>query len=209
MYNRYLKRLLDIIGSLVLIIVLSWLFILLALLIKLTSRGKILYKQKRFGKNKKIFSILKFRTMKSSAPGDVPTHLLQDPEEYITGIGKILRKTSLDELPQLFNIIKGDMSIVGPRPALWNQYDLIAERDNNDANDVRPGLTGWAQINGRDELPILLKAHYDGDYVKKMSFLFDMICIFKTVVYVIKHDGVNEGVIEGRNNNEKSINNWG
>jgi O-antigen biosynthesis protein WbqP len=209
MYNRYLKRLLDIIGSFVLIIGLSWLFILIAVLIKATSNGKILYKQKRIGKNKKEFNIIKFRTMKSTAPGDVPTHLLQDSEQYITGIGKFLRKTSMDELPQLFNILKGDMSMVGPRPALWNQYDLIEERDLYKANTVRPGLTGWAQVNGRDEIPITLKSRYDGEYIKNISFLFDIQCLLKTFVCVVKHEGIKEGKVEGKNTNDTSINNWG
>ncbi len=209
MYNKYLKRIFDLILSLIMIICLSWLFIVISIFIKLSSKGKIFYKQKRIGKNKKEFYILKFRTMKSTAPGDVPTHLLQNPEQYITSIGKILRKTSMDELPQLFNILKGDMSLVGPRPALWNQYDLIAERDKYDANDVRPGLTGWAQINGRDEIAIPLKASYDGVYINRMSFFFDVVCILKTVLCVLKHDGVKEGAMEGSKNNEKSVNNWG
>jgi O-antigen biosynthesis protein WbqP len=209
MYNKYLKRIFDLILSLIMIICLSWLFIVISIFIKLSSKGKIFYKQKRIGKNKKEFYILKFRTMKSTAPGDVPTHLLQNPEQYITSIGKILRKTSMDELPQLFNILKGDMSLVGPRPALWNQYDLIAERDKYDANDVRPGLTGWAQINGRDEIAIPLKASYDGVYINRMSFFFDVVCILKTVFCVLKHDGVKEGAMEGSKNNEKSVNNWG
>lgn len=209
MYNRYLKRLIDIIGSFVLIIVFSWLLILIAVLIKATSRGKILYKQKRIGKNKKEFNILKFRTMKSTTPGDVPTHLLQDPEQYITRMGKFLRKTSMDEIPQLFNILKGDMSMVGPRPALWNQYDLIEERDLYKANTVRPGLTGWAQVNGRDEIPIPLKSRYDGEYVRKMSLIFDIQCLLKTILCVVKQEGVKEGTLEGKNTNEKSVNNWG
>lgn len=209
MYNKHIKRFIDVVGSIALIIVLSWLFIIISFLIKTTSKGKILYKQKRIGKNKKEFYILKFRTMKSTAPGDVPTHLLQNPEQFITGIGKVLRKTSLDELPQLFNILKGDMSLVGPRPALWNQDDLIAERDRYDANTVRPGLTGWAQVNGRDEIAIPLKAQYDGQYVEKMSFLFDITCMLKTVVCVVKHDGVKEGTSKGTSTNEESVNNWG
>lgn len=209
MYRKHMKRFIDVIGSLALMIVLSWLFIIISIFIKTTSKGKIFYKQKRIGKNKKEFYILKFRTMKSTAPGDVPTHLLQNPEQFITGIGKVLRKTSLDELPQLFNILKGDMSLVGPRPALWNQYDLIAERDRYDANAVRPGLTGWAQVNGRDEIAIPLKAQYDGQYVEKMSFFFDITCMLKTVVCVVKHEGVKEGTSEGMSTNEKSVNNWG
>lgn len=209
MYRNHVKRLIDTISSLSLIIGLSWLLLIIALLVKVTSRGKVFYSQRRIGKDKKEFYILKFRTMKATAPGDVPTHLLQNPDQYITRVGKFLRKTSLDELPQLFNILKGDMSLVGPRPALWNQYDLIEERDKYEANVVRPGLTGWAQVNGRDELPIPVKAGYDGEYIKRMGFLFDARCILRTVTCVIKHDGVQEGVLEGTKTNEKSINNWG
>ncbi|MGB8452455.1 MAG: sugar transferase [Anaerocolumna sp.] len=193
MYIKYIKRINDIVLSFITIILTSWLFIILMLLIKLTSKGPIFFQQKRIGKNKGKFNILKFRTMKINTPKDTPTHLLKNPEHYITPIGKFLRKTSLDELPQLFNILKGDMSIVGPRPALWNQYDLIAERDKYGVNDVRPGLTGWAQINGRDEIPIQLKAGLDGEYIKKMSFLFDIKCIIKTVGCVMRHDGLKEG----------------
>ena len=162
-----LKRFFDIILSLVAIIVFSWLLIIIAIAIVVEDKGNILFKQKRIGKNKKEFYIYKFRTMKVSTPKDVPTHLLDNPESYITKIGGFLRKTSLDELPQLFNILKGDMSIVGPRPALWNQFDLIDLRDKNGSNSVRPGLTGWAQVNGRDELPIDVKAGFDGEYVLK------------------------------------------
>ena len=162
----FLKRFFDIVLSLVAIIVFSWLLIIIAVAIVVEDKGNILFKQKRIGKNKKEFYIYKFRTMKVSTPKDVPTHLLDNPESYITKIGGFLRKTSLDELPQLFNILKGDMSIVGPRPALWNQFDLIALRDENGSNSVRPGLTGWAQVNGRDELPIDVKAGFDGEYIK-------------------------------------------
>lgn len=196
MYVKYFKRVCDFILSLLAIIVSSWLFIILILLIKLTSKGPVLFHQKRIGKNKSEFYILKFRTMRIDTPSDTPTHLLKNPEQYITLIGKFLRKTSLDELPQLFNIIKGDMSIVGPRPALWNQYDLIEERDKYKANDVRPGLTGWAQINGRDEIPIQVKARLDGEYIAKMNFQFDIKCIMKTVGCVIRHDGLKEGTAE-------------
>lgn len=199
MYKPF-KRLLDIILSLVAIILFSWLFIILALLIKIEDSGNIVFKQKRIGKNKKHFFIYKFRTMKTTTPKDVPTHLLENPESYITSIGKFLRKSSLDELPQLFNILKGDMSIVGPRPALWNQYDLIAERDKNGSNSLTPGLTGWAQVNGRDELPIEIKAGYDGEYVKKISLLFDIKIILLTVFSVFKADGVVEGKHEDNNN---------
>ena len=209
MYKKYFKRLLDFISSFLMIVLLSWLFIVIAIIIKLTSNGKVFYCQKRKGKDKKDFNILKFRTMKESTPGDVPTHLLENPEQYITGIGKVLRKFSLDELPQLFNILKGDMSLVGPRPALWNQYDLLKERDINYSNTVRPGLTGWAQVNGRDEIPIPIKARYDGEYVEKMSFRFDLMCILKTVGCVVKHEGVREGISKGPETIEKSVDSWG
>ena len=209
MYIKFMKRILDIICSIILIIGLSWLLIIIAVLVKTTSKGKIFYSQKRIGKNKKEFYILKFRTMKITAPCDVPTHLLQNPGQFITSIGKILRKTSLDELPQLFNILKGDMSLVGPRPALWNQYDLIKERDLYKANTIKPGLTGWAQINGRDEIPIPIKARYDGEYIKNMSFIFDISCMLKTIVYVTKYKGIKEGATEGSKTSEESINNWG
>ena len=165
----------------------------LAVLIKLDSKGPIFFKQKRVGKNKTYFYIYKFRTMRTDTPKDTPTHLLSNPAAYITRMGHFLRKTSLDELPQIINILKGEMAIIGPRPALWNQYDLIAERDKYGANDILPGLTGWAQINGRDELPISVKAKYDGDYVQKMSFYFDCKCFFGTIKYVAKKDGVVEG----------------
>lgn len=200
---RYIKRFLDFIISLMAIGGLSWLLIIIALLIKLEDGGNILFKQKRIGLNKKEFYIYKFRTMKTTTPKDVPTHLLDKPESYITAIGKFLRKSSLDELPQLFNILKGEMSLVGPRPALWNQFDLIEERDKYGANNVVPGLTGWAQVNGRDELPITVKSAYDGEYVKKMSLLFDIYILFKTVVSVFKADGVVEGRNEGNTDRKK------
>lgn len=193
MYNKYVKRICDILLSGIATILLSWMLILLSILIKVTSKGPVFFRQKRIGNHKKEFYILKFRTMRIDAPKDVPTHMLANSERYITAIGKFLRMTSLDELPQLFNIIIGEMSIVGPRPALWNQYDLIAERDKYGANDVRPGLTGWAQINGRDELPIPVKAKLDGEYINKMSFRFDLKCIVKTVGTVFRRDGVKEG----------------
>ena len=193
MYARYMKRPLDFIMSLAGIIVLSPVLLVIILCIKLSSPGPIFFKQKRVGIHKSHFNILKFRTMRIDTPKDVPTHLLENPEQYITGIGKFLRKTSLDELPQLFNILKGDMAVIGPRPALWNQYDLIAERDKYGANDILPGLTGWAQINGRDELEIDVKARLDGEYVQKMSFLFDCKCFFGTITSVLHHDGVVEG----------------
>ena len=179
--------------SLVGLIVLSPVFLALMLAIKLDSKGPIFFKQKRVGKNKEHFEILKFRTMRIDTPKDTPTHLLEDPEQWITRVGGFLRKTSLDELPQIINILKGDMSIIGPRPALWNQYDLIAERDQYGANDILPGLTGWAQINGRDELPIEAKAKLDGEYVEKMSFWFDVRCFFGTILSIFRGDGVVEG----------------
>ena len=164
-----------------------------AAIIKLEDRGPALFKQKRVGIHKKFFNMYKFRSMKMSTPHDVPTHLLDNPEQYILRCGQWMRKYSIDELPQIINILKGDMSIVGPRPALWNQDDLIAEREKYGANDIRPGLTGWAQINGRDELEISEKARFDGEYVKRESFLFDCMCIFRTVIKVSSHEGVVEG----------------
>ena len=190
---KIVKRILDFIASLIGLIILSPAFLILAILIKADSKGPVFFTQKRVGKNKKIFNMYKFRTMRTDTPHDMPTHLLSNPEAYITKTGRFLRKSSLDELPQLLNIISGDMSVVGPRPALWNQDDLVAERDKYGANDIRPGLTGWAQINGRDELEINVKAAFDGEYVKKMSLLFDIRCIIKTALKVIKHDGVVEG----------------
>lgn len=202
MYKKYLKRYLDFSLSLLSIIFLSWLLLLLAVCVKLTSKGPVLFRQKRIGKNKCQFSILKFRTMRIDTPRDIPTHMLSNPEIFITPIGKFLRKTSLDELPQLFNILKGDMSIVGPRPALWNQEDLIAERDQYGANDILPGLTGWAQINGRDEIEISLKASLDGEYVKREGLLFDIIILFGTIKSVLNHKGVKEGGT-GQDNDKK------
>ena len=190
---QYIKRTIDLVLSFVGLVILSPLFLLLILAIKLDSRGPILFCQKRVGIHKSYFNILKFRTMRTDTPKDMPTHLLKNPDQYITRVGRFLRKTSLDELPQIINILKGDMSIVGPRPALWNQYDLIEERDKYGANDVRPGLTGWAQINGRDELEIPVKAKFDGEYVKKMGFLMDARCFFGTFVSVLRADGVVEG----------------
>lgn len=193
MYQRFGKRLWDIVLSGCGIVLLWPVYLLLAVIIKLDDPGPVLFRQKRVGIHKTHFKILKFRTMKSSTPKDVPTHLLDNPQQYITRVGRVLRKTSLDELPQIFQIFTGKMSVIGPRPALWNQYDLIAERDKYGANDVRPGLTGWAQINGRDELPIDVKARLDGEYVQKMSFAFDCRCFFGTIVSVLRHDGVVEG----------------
>lgn len=188
-----IKRLIDIVLSLLGMIVLSPVFLILIIAIKLDSKGPVLFKQKRIGLHKKHFNILKFRTMKIDTPKDTPTHLLDNPDQYITRVGKFLRKTSLDELPQIWNIFVGDMSIIGPRPALWNQYDLIAERDKYGANDIPPGLTGWAQINGRDELPIEVKAKLDGEYVEKIGFWMDVKCFIGTIISVVKSDGVVEG----------------
>ena len=193
MYRTFFKRLLDIILSGCAIVILSPLLLVIAIAIKIDDPGPVLFRQKRVGIHKNHFSIMKFRTMKMDTPKDTPTHLLENPEQYITKVGKFLRKSSLDELPQIFQIFTGKMSIIGPRPALWSQFDLIAERDKYGANDVRPGLTGWAQINGRDELPIEVKARFDGEYVEKLSFFFDCKCFFGTIVSVLKHDGVVEG----------------
>lgn len=193
MYKKGLKRVFDFLLSLVGIVVLSPLLLILILAIKIDSRGPVVFTQKRLGKNKKPFNIYKFRTMKIETPKEMPTHLLENPDFFITKVGKFLRKTSLDELPQLFNIIKGDMAVIGPRPALWNQVDLIEERDKYGANDIRPGLTGWAQINGRDELEIDYKAQLDGYYVERESFLMDVKCFFGTILTVFKSDGVLEG----------------
>lgn len=193
MYAKYLKRIIDIILSGIAIILLSPFFIIMILAVKLDSPGPILFRQKRIGIHKSEFLMWKFRTMRIDTPHDVPTHLLKNPEQWITKTGKFFRKTSLDELPQIFQILSGKMSIIGPRPALWNQYDLITEREKYGANDVRPGLTGWAQINGRDELEIPAKANLDGEYVRNISFLFDSKCFFGTIRNVLKGDGVVEG----------------
>ena len=192
---KYLKakRVIDLILSVLAAVILSPLFLILFIAIKMDTPGPIFFKQKRVGINKTHFNILKFRTMRIDTPKDTPTHLLGNPDQYITKVGKFLRKTSLDELPQIFNIIKGEMAIIGPRPALWNQYDLIAERDKYKANDVRPGLTGWAQINGRDELPITVKSELDGEYIQKMNFAFDVKCFVGTITSVLKSEGVIEG----------------
>lgn len=197
---KFFKRTLDIVLSFIGMIVLSPFFLLLVLAIKLDSKGPVLFKQKRIGLHKKHFYILKFRTMRIDTPKDTPTHLLENPEQWITKVGKFLRKTSLDELPQIWNIFVGDMSIIGPRPALWNQYDLIEERDHYGANDVLPGLTGWAQIHGRDELPIAKKAELDGYYIQHLSFGLDVRCFFGTIKSVAKSEGVVEG---GTGNMEK------
>ncbi|WP_366922148.1 sugar transferase [Metallumcola ferriviriculae] len=188
-----IKRLIDIILSALGLIILSPIFAILIIAIKVDSPGPVLFKQKRVGIHKSHFHILKFRTMRIDTPKDTPTHLLENPDQWITNVGKFLRKTSLDELPQIINIFKGEMSIIGPRPALWNQYDLIEERDKYCANDVPVGLTGWAQINGRDELPIEIKAKLDGEYVQRMSLMMDVKCFFGTIIAVFKSDGVLEG----------------
>ena len=190
---RMIKRGLDIICALAGGIALSPLLVTLALAIKLESSGPVLFQQRRIGKGKNPFYILKFRTMRTNAPKDTPTHLLESPEQYITRVGRFLRRTSLDELPQLWNILVGQMSFVGPRPVLWNQFDLIAARDTSGANDVRPGLTGWAQVNGRDALSIAQKAALDGEYIRRMSFSFDCRCLFATVGSVRTGKGVVEG----------------
>lgn len=189
----YVKNVMDRILALLALIILSPLFLVLIVAIKMDSKGPVLFRQKRVGIHKNHFYILKFRTMRIDTPKDTPTHLLQNPEQYITKVGKVLRRTSLDELPQIINILKGDMAIVGPRPALWNQYDLIEERDKYGANDILPGLTGWAQINGRDELEIPVKAALDGAYVQRMGLGMDIRCILGTVFSVLRQDGVVEG----------------
>ncbi len=206
MYLR-IKRGLDFMMALVGLAVLAPVFLVLVIWIKLDSRGPILFRQKRVGIHKTYFHILKFRTMRTDTPKDMPTHLLKDPEQYITKAGRFLRRTSLDELPQIINILRGDMAVVGPRPALWNQYDLIEERDKYGANDVRPGLTGWAQINGRDELEIPVKAKFDGEYVKMLlhgkGFLIDCRCFLGTFLHVFRGDGVVEGGTGSMKNTRK------
>lgn len=198
MYKYFFKRLIDIVLSLLGILVLAIPMLIVAIIIKVDDPGPALFKQKRVGIHKSYFQLYKFRSMKLNTP-DIPTHLLENPEQYLIGIGAVIRKLSIDELPQLFNILKGDMSIIGPRPALWNQDDLIAEREKYGANDVKPGLTGWAQINGRDELEIPVKAKLDGEYVEKLNagkfkgVVMDLRCFFGTVLSVLKSDGVVEG----------------
>ena len=193
MYRKFCKRLMDIVLSGIALVPLSVVYLILAIAIKIDDPGPVFFRQKRVGIHKSHFEIMKFRTMKMDTPRDMPTHLLKNPEQYITRVGGFLRKYSLDELPQILQIFTGKMSIVGPRPALWNQFDLIEERDKYGANDVRPGLTGWAQINGRDELPIDVKARLDGEYVRKMGFLFDIKCMIGTVLPVFTGAGVVEG----------------
>lgn len=193
LYRSFTKRIIDIILSFCGILVLGIPMLIIGIIIKIDSPGPMLFKQKRVGIHKTHFDILKFRSMSVSAPKDVPTHQLQTSEALFTPFQRFIRKTSIDELPQLFCIFTGKMSIIGPRPALWNQYDLIAERDKYGANDVKPGLTGWAQINGRDELEIPIKARLDGEYVENLSFIFDCKCFFGTILSVLKSDGVVEG----------------
>lgn len=193
MYIRYIKRILDIVLSLTGLILSSWLFLIIIAAIEIDDPGPVFFTQKRVGIRKKHFNLYKFRSMKMSTPHDTPTHLLENPDQYITRVGRFLRKTSLDEIPQLINILKNDMSVIGPRPALWNQYDLLEERDRYGANDIKPGLSGWAQICGRDELEIVDKARLDGEYVRNMSFLFDCRCFFGTAFSVLRGDGVVEG----------------
>ena len=193
MYQKYGKRALDFVLSLGGLVCLSWLLLGLAVAIKLDSPGPVFFKQKRVGIHKTHFEIYKFRTMRADTPHDMPTHLLADPDQYITRVGRFLRRTSLDELPQLWNILKGDMAVIGPRPALWNQYDLLEERDKYGANDVRPGLTGLAQIHGRDELEIPVKAKLDGEYAADITFWGDVKLFFGTIGAVVRRDGVVEG----------------
>ena len=188
------KRIIDIICSILGLIILVPVFLIISIAIKSESKGSVFFKQKRIGKDKRVFVIYKFRTMRTDTPKDMPTHMLKNANGYITKVGNILRKTSLDELPQLINIIKGDMSIIGPRPALWNQDNLVEEREKYHANDIKPGLTGWAQVNGRDELEIPVKAKYDGEYIEKISLWFDIKIFFKTIINVFKHEGIVEGM---------------
>ena len=206
MYKHFFKRFFDIVLSRAALLVIWPFLLIIALAIKIDSKGPVLFKQKRVGKDKNYFMILKFRTMRTDTPANVPTHELSDPKKWITKVGGFLRKTSLDELPQIFNIFVGHMSIIGPRPALWNQFDLVEERDKYRANNVRPGLTGWAQINGRDELEINVKAKLDGEYIEKLSFGFDVKCFFGTIKSVLKSDGIVEGGT-GELNKESELSN--
>lgn len=194
MYQRFIKRIIDTFLSAVGLVLLSPLFFLIIAAVKISSPGPVFFVQKRVGINKSHFNMLKFRTMRKDTPKDTPTHLLENPDAYITKVGKILRKSSLDEIIQIVHILSGKMSIVGPRPALWNQFDLIAERDKYGANLLRPGLTGWAQVNGRDELPIPVKAKFDGEYAENIGFMMDCKCFFLTIFKVLRSDGVVEGI---------------
>lgn len=204
-YVRFWKRLIDIVLSACALLILFPILALISIAILVDSPGRVLFRQKRVGKGKTHFDILKFRTMRSDAPANRATHELANPEKWITRTGKFLRKTSLDELPQIINILLGQMSIVGPRPALWNQFDLIEERDKYGANDIRPGLTGWAQINGRDELSIEKKAAFDGEYTQNVSFAFDLRCFFGTIFPVLRGDGVVEGIHDEENDARKHL----
>lgn len=203
MYKKYIKRIIDITLALLGLVCASWLYLIIIIAIMIDDPGPVFFKQKRVGKGKRYFQLIKFRSMKMSTPHDMPTHLLENPQQYITRVGAFLRKTSLDEIPQLWNILIGDMSVIGPRPALWNQKNLIEERDKYQANDIRPGLSGWAQICGRDELEIEEKARLDGEYVRKMSFLFDCRCFFGTAISALR----GEGVVEGGTGEMKKIKN--
>lgn len=199
MYEKIVKRFIDVVLSACGLMVLCWLYVIISIAIVVDDPGPVMFTQKRVGKNKKYFKLHKFRSMKMSTPHDMPTHMLDNPDQYITRVGRFLRKSSLDELPQIWDIFTEKMAIIGPRPALWNQDDLVAERDKYGANDVLPGLTGWAQINGRDELEIPVKAKLDGEYVSVLksggfrAFAMDIKCFFGTIISVLKHDGVVEG----------------
>lgn len=197
-----MKRIFDLVAGIFFLILISVPMLLISVMIKASSKGSIIFKQKRIGKNQQEFFIYKFRTMYLETPKDIPTHMLESPDKFITPLGKILRKTSLDELPQIFNILKGEMSFVGPRPALYNQYDLIRLREQNSVNSVLPGVTGWAQINGRDELPISEKVMFDKYYVQKISILFDIKIIFLTFYNVL----LAKGIVEGKQKSEELVN---
>lgn len=205
MYQRGFKRILDFLTALLCLIVLAVPMLLIALAVKLDSPGPVLFWQKRIGIRKTTYMMPKFRSMYTTAPAEMATHLLDDPEQWITPVGRVLRRYSLDELPQFISILKGDMSFIGPRPALWNQFDLIEERDKYGANDVIPGLSGWAQINGRDELPIPVKAAYDGEYARNVSFAFDLKCFFGTIKKVLRHEGVVEGSAVAETDAEREL----
>lgn len=205
MYQRVFKRILDFLTALLCLIVLAVPMLLIALAVKLDSPGPVLFWQKRIGIRKTTYMMPKFRSMYTTAPAEMATHLLDDPEQWITPVGRVLRRYSLDELPQFISILKGDMSFIGPRPALWNQFDLIEERDKYGANDVIPGLSGWAQINGRDELPIPVKAAYDGEYARNVSFAFDLKCFFGTIKKVLRHEGVVEGSAVAETDAEREL----
>ena len=203
MYQKYVKRFLDILLSLLALIIASPLFLILSVWIKLDSKGPVFFRQKRIGIHRTTFEILKFRSMRTDTPRDMATHLLNNPDQWITRAGRFLRKTSLDELPQLINILRGEMSIIGPRPALWNQYDLVELREACGANDVVPGLTGWAQINGRDTISVEEKARLDGEYASKISFSMDLKCLFRTIAVVLKKEGYEEGGGESSSSDQK------